>query len=178
MACELGNLELSYSFGPNSAGGHSDITNPCLKSLGLATVSVYGYDRTLYGWRTGTDRPVHIPYTEHQVALTVALTAVWRSLWWYGITIKINAHKCAASGLHYCGSVSRVAISICSRCSRCLTIHYCPNYLGLQACTESTYCVAVTWEDSLNSDGGSFKERAYSAVCIANKHKKKLTELK
>jgi hypothetical protein len=29
--------------------------------LGLATVPVYGYDRTMYGWHTGTDRTVHIP---------------------------------------------------------------------------------------------------------------------
>ena len=34
----------------------------CAAAIGLATVPVYGYDRTVYGRLTGTDRPVYVPY--------------------------------------------------------------------------------------------------------------------
>jgi hypothetical protein len=36
--------------------------------VGLSTVTVYGYDRTVYGWLTGTNRPVHVPYIAHPEA--------------------------------------------------------------------------------------------------------------
>jgi hypothetical protein len=39
--------------------------------LGLSTVTIYGYDHTVYGWLTGTNCPVHVPYIDFPEASTV-----------------------------------------------------------------------------------------------------------
>jgi hypothetical protein len=62
----------SESFSSNS-NVESELTDIELTPyiLGLATVTVYGYDRTLYGYLTGANRPVYVPYVAHLEASTV-----------------------------------------------------------------------------------------------------------
>jgi hypothetical protein len=59
--------EKRYSVDPK----HRAQTRRMPSLLGLATVTVYGYDRIMYGWHTGTYRTVSMPYTDHLPGLTV-----------------------------------------------------------------------------------------------------------
>src|ERR1700692_1339280 len=76
------NLSSSYSImKPNVTRLINDLTNEMIATMihktfeiGLVTVTVYGYDRIMYGYLTGTCRQVVVPYMAYQKLLTV----------WYG----------------------------------------------------------------------------------------------
>jgi len=72
-------------------------TWPCIKVmwhnlLRLATVPIYGYNCTIYGYSMGANHPIYIPYPGHPEGLTVWWWWSWkpwyRSCRSYGVILK------------------------------------------------------------------------------------------